>query len=68
MGEVSGEYLKDFAWPIFLLGNHCCVAFVSLLLLAQRKKHKDHYEEASNQEETPCIVKTFSPSLFGTNL
>lgn len=73
MGEVSEEYLKDFAWPIFSVGNHCCIAFISVLSLAGKnkrqarsKEHKDQNEKASNQEETPCIGKTFSPSLFGT--
>lgn len=42
MGEVSEEYLEDFAWPIFLLGNHCCTAFISILLLVRKnKRHKE---------------------------
>lgn len=47
MGEVSEEYLKDFAWPIFLLGNHCCTAFISVLLLARKNKGERHKERST---------------------
>lgn len=47
MGEVSEEYLKDFAWPSFLVGNNCCIAFISVLLLARKNKGERHKERST---------------------
>lgn len=47
MGEVSDEYLKDFACPIFLVGNQCCIAFISVLLLARKNKGERHKERST---------------------